>query len=91
MKFNSEWLKALVQGDESPLEPVEESEWEDGGKYQHKEYIFKYEGKFYTIDDCRSGSYYSDYYYESGDWEGEIECPEVEQVEKIVKEWQVIK
>ena len=44
----------------------EEQEWDDDGKYQYLSIIFQQEGfnGFWQLDIQRSGSYFSDYYYE---------------------------
>lgn len=96
MKFKNKWLKEFLnedQSDDNPLEFVDQNDWEGSGKYQTKEVIFKYEGKFYMICDSRTGSYYSDYCYDSEDWENddEQECKEVEKIEVIMYEWRNVK
>lgn len=61
----------------------------DGGKYEYKETIFEFGGKNYLVSESRSGSYYSDYYYESEDWSDDSEqiCDEVEKVAITKYEW----
>lgn len=59
------------------LEVVEEEDWTQDGKYQHSETIIKdNEGNFFCLNNNRSGSYHSDWYY------GE---PSVCQVKKVTK------
>jgi exonuclease SbcC len=88
MKFKTEWLLPLINEDgDTPLELVEDGDWEDDGKYQYRDVIFKYDDKFYRVTDSRSGSYFSDYYYGHEDWGDEIECPEVEKIEVVTHEW----
>ena len=97
MKFKNKWLKEIIGEDWSkgnPLEYVESTGWVgDGGKYENRETVFKYEGKYYVVYDYRSGSYYSFYYYDSEDWndEGEQDCKEVEKVAITKYEWHPVK
>jgi hypothetical protein len=97
MKFKNKWLKEIIDecdGDDNPLEYVEDTGWiGDGGKYEYKEIIFKFENKYYLISESRSGSYYSDYYYESEDWDNNSEqnCDEVEKVAVTKYEWKPVK
>ncbi|WP_090739420.1 hypothetical protein [Paenibacillus sp. Mc5Re-14] len=42
-------------------ESVEQSDWEDQGKFQSCEVIFKHEGKYYAFYAYRHGSYWSSY------------------------------
>jgi DNA repair protein SbcC/Rad50 len=97
MKFNNKWLKEIVDeawSEENPLEYVEDTGWVgDGGKYEYKETIFKFESKYYLISESRSGSYYSDYYYETEDWsdDGEQDCNEVKKVVVEKYEWVPVK
>jgi len=64
---------------------VENGDWIEDGKYSFKETIIKYQGKFYSISEARSGSYYSDYYY------NEPEAYEVEPYEITVTKYRVVK
>ena len=95
MKFNSSILKESIleecSYEEEGIEFVESSGWRDDGKYSHNEYIFKFQDKYYLVLNSKTGSYYSEYYYNSEDWSEEIECPEVEKKEKITHEWVVVK
>lgn len=93
MKFNNKWLKEIIDEEENadnPLKHVEDTGWfEDGGKYEYRDTVFKFDGKHYLVSESRSGSYYSDYYYESEDWsdDGEQDCAEVEMVAVTKHEW----
>lgn len=97
MKFKNKWLKEIIGEDSSkdnPLEYVEDTGWVgDGGKYETKETVFKHNGKHYAIYESRSGSYYSDYWYDSDDWsdDGEQDCAEVEKVAITKYEWHSVK
>ena len=68
-------------------EIVEEGEWISGGKWEHKETIFKdtETGQCYKICVSRSGSYYSDYYYED-----DYEAVAVKPVEKVITVWEEV-
>jgi hypothetical protein len=47
------------------IEVIESGEWEREYKdYFAKEFIVKYDGKYYSIVEHRSGSYYTDYNYD---------------------------
>lgn len=91
MKFKKEWLIGLIDEDETPLVMIEEGNWQDDGKYSSIEYIFEYNGKFYSIDNYKTGSYYTDYTFGHESWEDEIECEEVEKVEVITYKWRTKK
>jgi hypothetical protein len=49
------------------FETVQEGEWEVDHKWEHKETIIKYLDKFYCVQQSRSGSYFTDYYYNDPD------------------------
>ena len=91
MKFKSSIIKESVLDGcdykEEGIEFIEESGWEDDGKYSNNTYVFKYDGKYYCVYDSKTGSYYTDYYFGSENWGAEIECHEVESYEVIVKKW----
>lgn len=65
---------------------VEDADWRDDGKYQFGEYIFSSEGKFYVLRVSRSGSYYTDYYYDYM-----LDCPEVEKAQRVEEYWRPVK
>lgn len=68
------------------LELVEDTGWYSGGKYEQREWIFKFEDHYYEVCDSREGSYHTDYYTYSCDFPEEVECDEVfpKEVTKIV-------
>lgn len=56
---------ALMFNDEDPaLEIIQDGNWIDEGKRSFRNSIVKIEGRYYEIEQCRSGSYYTDYYYD---------------------------
>jgi hypothetical protein len=96
MKFSTEVLRESVldcsSWEEKGIEFVEASDWYGDGKYQYCNYIFKYDGKYYSVKDERTGSYYTEYSYASRDWwKDEIECPEVEKQEVVTYKWVKVK
>jgi hypothetical protein len=42
---------------------VEEGEWEQDYKYQYNTSVYKYKDRFVRVNQSRSGSYHSDWYY----------------------------
>jgi len=69
---------AVMFDDEDPeLTIINEGSWIDDGKYSFRTSYVKIEDKYYEIEQRRSGSYYTDYYYDD---------PEVYEVipEKVV-------
>lgn len=92
MKFKKEHLRdAVLNGvvgeTDHGITLIEEGQWASEGKYERAAYIFQFEGKFYRVKDSRTGSYFTDYFYESGGWRDEVECEEVEKVEVISHQW----
>ena len=61
---------------------VDPGDWIDDGKYSYRVSIFKFDDKLWEISCGRSGSYFTDYYY---DWENlkEIEATRVYPHETI--------
>lgn len=72
-------------------EVVYRSDWVSHGKYEYADLVFKYNDKFYCSTDGRTGSYYSEYYYKSEDWEDEVEVSEVAPVTKTITVYELIK
>ena len=94
MIFNKELLEAAVLNGTvgktiDSIELIESGDWISDGKYDLIRYVFKFDGRFYQLDDSRSGSYHTDYYYESSDWCDRVECDEVES--RIVERYEWIK
>jgi hypothetical protein len=44
-------------------EVASEGDWVQDGKYQHCESIVKFEDEFFSVNESRSGSYHTDWYY----------------------------
>jgi len=64
-------------------------DWISDGKYENQENIFTdtSTGKFYRYYYSRTGSYFTDYYYNIEDEKDEIELDEVILVTKVIKVW----
>ena len=62
----------------------ETGEWRDEGKYQYLEIVFQEKGfdGYWMLNVTRSGSYFSDYYYDIN-----TTITQVEPVEITVKNW----
>jgi hypothetical protein len=65
-------------GHDADSEVIDEGDWTDEGKYSFNSSVVRYLDKFYIINQSRSGSYYSDYYY------NDPEIYEVSRSEKTV-------
>jgi hypothetical protein len=71
-----------------------EGEYEQDGKQQHASHIFKCTkspneneiGKFFRGSEGRSGSYHTDWYYDS-EYDKNVELTEVEQKEIKITRW----
>ena len=90
MKIPKDIAIAIVDDDYLPegYSIVEVGDWIDDGKYSSQSTIFKADdGNFYQLNNSRSGSYFSDYYYDSDDWGDEVECTQVRQVEVVKTVW----
>lgn len=69
---------------------VHEDPWTSDGKYEHASWVFDFRGRFFTVHDSRCGSYHTDYWRESEDWDDEVDCDEVEPVLVTKTEWRPI-
>lgn len=56
-------------GTDKSIKVIENGSWEVDYKYELKTTIIEYEptGKYYQINEARTGSYFSDYHYEDPD------------------------
>lgn len=91
-KLSLDEFKQIVWEDHEDFELVEDGDWISDGKYDHCSQVVKHlpSGKHYTYTLGRSGSYYSDYYY---DYEDTVpDMLEVKQVTKTVTvtEWEAV-
>jgi hypothetical protein len=95
MKFKKQDLIDIFRDDYDELVYMveEEGQWISEGKYEYKDIIFSVLNlnKFYMLSISRSGSYFSDWYYDFEDWNEEIECMEVISKEVTVTHWILVK
>ena len=70
---------------------VDIGEWNDQGKYQYKEIVFEYKDKVWEFTIERSGSYFSDYYFNFREDECGETATEVEKKEVIIYKWVAVK
>lgn len=88
----------FTQSESYEFEEVEGGEYEQDGKYQYATSIVKClrspneleVNKFFMVNDSRSGSYHSDWYYDT-EWDKDVTLRECIQVEKVIKSWEVVK
>ena len=85
-------LEMVLEGVDG-VSVVEAGDWIDDGKYSSFEnHIIEFEGKFFSFQGySRSGSYFSDYYYntEGGDFT-DLCLKEVQKKEVLVSQWVVV-
>ena len=77
--------------DDLKITVIDEGDWyKSSPKSESKDIVFQYEDRYYMLSDERSGSYFTDYYCTHTDWplNGDIECPEVQKVQKIIESWE---
>lgn len=71
--FKASVIKLMMEEECSFREPdiqyIGCTEWENAGKYESKCYIFKHNDSYWCAYNSRSGSYYSEYWYESEEWD----------------------
>lgn len=92
MKFKSEIIKEVISEGESYSDPGYKLVWDSGWiadyKGENQDYVFEYKEKFYMISDRRTGSSFTEWYYDSSDWRNEIECYEVKKVPITTYVWE---
>lgn len=76
--------KDKIDIDGKKLNVIERGSWEQDGKYQLQEVVFTDGEKFYTSSIARSGSPFTEWYYE--DW-GDAEITEVKKEIVMVTKW----
>ena len=77
-EIRSSYIDDIV-GPNQEYKIIEIDDWFDDGKYSHRYIIFSYKNKLYQLDMTRSGSYFTDYYYDY-----ELDCKEVIKVERTI-------
>ena len=69
-------------------ELIEETDWDDQGKYQYQDVIILKDGQHYMFTIGRSGSYFSDYEYDYNEYkDGMIELTPVTRKYKTIEYW----
>lgn len=92
MTFPKQDLIAITEEDPPEgYEILEEGEWEQDCKRQHKEIIFRHADKTYLLEDVRSGSPFTDWNYDSEYWSAWVDCPEVKSVCVTTVIWKRVK
>lgn len=79
-----------VSRDGVELKVVEPGDWISDGKYETCEVIFTDGERFYSASASRSGSYFSDYSYESEWDDGDADVVEVHKVTKTIEVWEAV-
>ena len=88
MEITPSVAREIVTGDSDLYNIIDDGEWISDGKYENKKVIFKdrITGRTYALYVNRSGSPFTEWYY-SWEYEDMFACPEVEEVEVVIKEW----
>lgn len=74
MAVSAELAAKIVElFEDEGLTILQDGDWVQEHKYQFRTSIVEYEGKTYGINESRSGSYHTDWYYDD---------PSVDEVEK---------
>lgn len=90
---NSENKKLYFGKSNGEYNVIEQGEWIDDGKYSYSYIIVSpitNPDIYYIIYKSRSGSYYTDYYYDIEDMK-ELELFQVKRVEKIIYDWEGVR
>lgn len=86
MKLTEEQAQALLWEEYDDEFTVEESsDWVHLHKGQRMTVIFSYDGKFYRLVAGRTGSEFTDWYYDFA-----LDCPEVEKREVTKHIWETV-
>lgn len=79
-----------IEDYEGDMAVVEIGDWVSDGKHESCEVIFTDGQRYYRATAVRSGSYYSDYMYESEWNDGDADVEEVAKVAVVRTEWQPV-
>lgn len=89
MKPTKEQIKEMIEDGAKELVEKQVGDWISEGKWESQESIYLHEPSqtYWSYYQSRSGSYYTEYYYD------DPEITEVVPVEKIIKvtEWEALK
>ena len=93
MLLSNDWVKVdgttyTCEDTGMTLTLIKDGDWIDDGKYDYRTLIWQDTKtfKYWSISESRSGSYYSDYYYDSED-ASSFTLSEVYPVEVVVTQW----
>lgn len=64
MPYTNAEIAEMFNDEDPELTIINEGSWIDDGKYSFRTSYVKIEDKYYEIEQSRSGSYYTDYYYD---------------------------
>lgn len=82
-------VQDIYRGDSEKYSEVQHTDWCDEGKYGTKDIIFTDGEKNYRVTISRSGSYYTDYYYDFEDTQ-DFKCLEVVRATKTIEYWKEV-
>lgn len=89
MKISLEDAREIEDVEE--WEFIEETPWDDEGKYQYQDVIIKKDDKYYMFTVARSGSYFSHQEYDyNEDKDGMIQLTEVTKKTKTIEYWDAV-
>ena len=77
---------AMDSEDAEGLKIIEQSPWEDEGKYSTRYTVVLFKGSHFSIDERRSGSYFTDYHYDDPEF---YEVKPVEKTKTYIV-WEVV-
>lgn len=83
-QVNKLFFEGEIEVEGVKLTMVEEGDFEQNGKYQSAELIFTDGEKFYSTEITRSGSPFTDWYYNDFD---DADITEVEKREVTITKW----
>ena len=89
LNLSEEDYDMIMSGlDTENFEVIEDGDFVSEGKYEHKESVVRHKetGKYYSVFQSRTGSYFTDY-----EFENDLEAVEVEPVEVTKTIYKVIK
>jgi hypothetical protein len=64
MTYSNDEIYEMFQEEDPKVTIVEDGDWLDEGKRSFRYSYIRIADKFYQIEECRSGSYFTDYYYD---------------------------
>lgn len=80
-KLYKEAHNCIEDIDHDLLEIVEDGDWISEGKYEYHDTVVKFRDQYFTIQESRSGSYFTDYHYNDTDI---YPCEQKEETKVVV-------